>query len=153
MDLEHAKQWIGRNRDLGMEAVRIYIGFAIFAQGVLFIQRGIQMMESTQLRQLQYDSILLVHFISISHLAGGVLMMFGLLTRAAAATQLPILLGAIVFVHGPGGLFAPAQGLQFALLVFFLLVLVTVVGGGRLSADHYLAQYAARHDALTGRNA
>jgi putative oxidoreductase len=140
MTLERARQWMVHNRDLGMEAVRIYMGFAIFAQGVVFIQRGAQMMEDEGLRHLAYRSILLVHYISLSHLAGGVLMMFGLLTRAAAIAQLPILLGAVLFVHGPEGLFAPAQGLQFILLVFFLVSLVAVMGGGRLSADHYFAQ-------------
>jgi uncharacterized membrane protein YphA (DoxX/SURF4 family) len=73
--------------------------------------------------------------IAVAHLAGGLMLTFGLFTRIAAASQLPILAAALVFVHGRDGLFRPAQGFEYALLVLVLLMLFAIGGAGRISID------------------
>jgi uncharacterized membrane protein YphA (DoxX/SURF4 family) len=83
------------------------------------------------------------HLIAFAHLAGGLLLAAGLLTRLAAAVQVPILVGAVFMVHMREGLFGASQNLEFTLLVLFLLVISVVVGGGRLSADYFLAKREA----------
>ena len=75
------------------------------------------------------------------HLPGGLLLAIGLLTRVAALAQIPILLGAIFYVHLSNRMrVEPRQELEFATLVLFLLVLVFSYGGGRLSVDHLLSR-------------
>lgn len=135
----------GRNRDLVFEVIRIYLGLGLFAKGVYFASHiGVVM----SLLNDDFFSVVLAHGIALAHLAGGLLLAFGLLTRIAAAVQVPILLGAVFGVHLREGLFGPAQNLEFALLVLFLLVLFVVAGGGRWSADYFLTK---REALLTGR--
>jgi uncharacterized membrane protein YphA (DoxX/SURF4 family) len=60
----------------------------------------------------------------------------GFLTRVAAIAQIPILFGAVFFVHRQDGLFALGQSLEFSALVLFLLVIVTIAGAGKFSLDY-----------------
>jgi uncharacterized membrane protein YphA (DoxX/SURF4 family) len=78
--------------------------------------------------------------VTIAHLAGGGLLAAGLLTRVASLIQVPALAGAILFVHLKEGLFTKAGTLELTILVLFLLVLFTIVGGGPLSADARLRE-------------
>ena len=72
----------------------------------------------------------------LAHLCGGVLLAFGLLTRIAAAVQVPVLVGAVI-VHALDGIFAMGQSLEFASLVLVTLLFIIAVGPGRLSVDHH----------------
>ena len=58
------------------------------------------------------------------------------LSRIAALVQIPILVGAVFFVHRQDGLFALGQSLEFSALVLFLLCIVAIAGAGKLSLDH-----------------
>jgi putative oxidoreductase len=130
--------WINENRDLCMELLRIYLGVGLFIKGIYFLMANDQLFEYTQSIELPFVSYLLVHLIVLAHLCGGFLLAIGLLTRVAALIQLPILFGAVLFVHSKEGLFSFEQTLEFAMLVLFLLVIFCVYGGGRLSVDSLL---------------
>jgi uncharacterized membrane protein YphA (DoxX/SURF4 family) len=137
--------FVNRNRDVLLDLIRIYLGVGLFAKGVYFASHiGVVM----GLLNDDFGGVLLAHLIAFAHLCGGVLLAAGLLTRLAAAVQVPILLGAVFGVHLREGLFGPSQNLEFALLVLFLLVLFVIAGGGRLSADSFLAR---REALLSGR--
>jgi uncharacterized membrane protein YphA (DoxX/SURF4 family) len=75
--------------------------------------------------------------IAVAHMAGGLLLAFGLWTRAAAAVQIPILVGAVLFVHLREGLFTGAQTLEFAVLVLVILCLFALGGAGPWSVDAF----------------
>jgi uncharacterized membrane protein YphA (DoxX/SURF4 family) len=80
------------------------------------------------------------------------MLTIGLLTRLAAVVQLPILCGAMLFVHWRDGLFTRAQNLEFTLFVLFTLVLVAAYGPGRWSLDYHLFERVkAREQAAAGR--
>lgn len=134
--LNSTKAWILANRDLCIEALRIYLGSGLFLKGVNFLFTNSEvsnvLMNSTSLPVFSYMS---VHIIGLAHLCGGFLIAIGLITRAAAISQLPVLFGAIVFVNWEKGLFSMEQTLEFTMLVFFLLVVFAIYGSGRLSAD------------------
>ena len=57
----------------------------------------------------------------------------GFLTRVASLANIPILFGAVFFIHYPQGLAATDQSLELSALVLFLLALFAVRGSGRLS--------------------
>jgi putative oxidoreductase len=120
------------------ELVRIYLGLGLLAKGIQFVADG-DFVASMLVKNGQLDamSAAVAHYIPIAHLAGGLLLAIGLFTRLAALIQLPVLAGAVLFVHLPEGLFTRGQTLEFALLVFFLLALFAVYGGGPLSVDAY----------------
>jgi uncharacterized membrane protein YphA (DoxX/SURF4 family) len=48
----------------------------------------------------------------------------------------PILIGAVFFVHRGEGLLTATQSLEFSALVLFLLLVFVVSGAGKLSLDY-----------------
>ena len=132
------RAWLDQHRDVWLDLLRIYMGVALLLKAISFTQHMSAFVETMPLRGSAFAPALLAHYIVMAHAAGGIMLIFGLLTRIAAAVQVPILVGAVVFVHWNEGLFQPAQTLEFALLVLFILVLLTVAGGGRWSVDEQL---------------
>lgn len=128
---------VGR-RDLFLDLIRMYLGLGLIAKGIYFIIDGEfvgnLLLES---RSLDIGAAFLSHYIPMAHIAGGALMLLGLATRFAAIIQLPILVGAVFFIHLREGLFTRGQSLEFTALVLFLLLVFAVVGSGRLSVDNY----------------
>ena len=80
--------------------------------------------------------ILIGHYVVFAHVIGGFLLATGLLTRFACILQIPILVGAVFFVHRQDGLFALGQSLELSALVLFLLCVFFVSGAGKLSLDY-----------------
>lgn len=137
------KAFTERNRDLVFEVIRVYLGLGLFAKGVYFAGHTGAVISLLDRGAVDVPGVMLAHTIALAHLAGGLLVAAGLLTRLAAAVQVPILLGAVFLVHLREGLFGASQNLEFALLVLFLLALTVVYGGGRWSADWFLARRQA----------
>jgi len=139
MNWRQLSHWLEERRDIWLDLLRIYLGVGLFIRGMILFggESGVM------LRQLVGESshewfatALVAHYVAISHAAGGVLLAFGLLTRVAAAVQLPILVAAVV-LHASDGLFALGQSLEFAAFVLMSLLVIIVAGPGRLSVDHY----------------
>ena len=129
--------WLDGHRELGLELVRIYLGLALFAKGVAFVMEGMRTLrEMTAV--VGFGEAMLAHYVVMAHIAGGILLALGLATRLAAAVQIPVLAGAVLFVHSQEGLFTAEMHLELALLVLFLLIVFALVGAGRFSVDHYL---------------
>ena len=72
------------------------------------------------------------------HIIAGFALAVGLGTRIAAALNITVLLGAVVWVHSAEGLFSQGRGMEFSLFVLFSLCLVLWHGAGKLSFDHFL---------------
>lgn len=128
--------------NVAFELLRIYLGVGLFVRGVLFISNSgafLDMLGTSQSAWL--TSIVLIHYVALAHLVGGVMIAIGLFTRAAALVQLPILVGAVFVVHLQGGLIGPAQSLEFSALVLFLLILLFLWGSGKLSVDRYILEH------------
>lgn len=130
--------WISNHQEVVLDIVRIYLGVGLFVRGVLFISSTNGLATLVDLSEFSLASAALVHFVTFAHLAGGLMLAFGLLTRIAALVQIPILAGAVFLVHLNDGLLSANQSLEFSALVLFLLVVVFVFGAGRWSADHYV---------------
>ena len=81
-----------------------------------------------------------------AHLVGGSTLAAGLLTRIAALVQLPILIGAVGFLHLPRLMVMDVemrQNFELSSLVLFLTLLVFLHGSGRFSLDHAIAKGAS----------
>ena len=139
--VERITQWIDVHRDQALDVIRIYLGVALFAKGVAFIGHMMDLSEEVRLA-VGFMPTIVSHYVVAAHLAGGLLMAVGLVTRLAAAVQVPVLAGAILFVHAKQGLFTDAMTLELSLLVLFLLLVYTVVGARHFSVDAYLARSA-----------
>ncbi len=71
---------------------------------------------------------------------GGLALIFGLLTRPAAAVSAFTMVIAIFSVHFVNGLFMSNNGYEFALTLFAATLALTFQGAGRLSLDNLLAK-------------
>jgi len=138
------KSWLNTHPGvmLLMDLIRIYLGFALFFKGIYFMQNReelLKMMDNAG--GAWFAPAAVAHYIIPAHLFGGLMLMLGLLTRIAAAAQIPILLGAAFYVHMPRfSLMAveasQRQNFELAALVLFLTVLVFIHGPGHFSLDY-----------------
>ena len=130
--------WIRDHQEVVLDIIRVYLGVGLFVRGALFVGETSGVGELVDLSQFDFASAALIHYITFSHLIGGLLLAVGFFTRIAAAVQIPILMGAVFVVHLEEGLLSANQSLEFSTLVLFLLAVVFVFGPGRWSADHYV---------------
>lgn len=131
--------WADSRRNLWLDCIRIYLGLGLLARGLLLITNTptgfiVDLMQRSG--QSWLTGGMLLHYVMIAHFVGGVLLTIGFLTRVAAAVQIPILFGAVFFIHRQDGLFAMGQSLEFSALVLFLLCVIAVSGAGKLSLDY-----------------
>lgn len=130
-------EWMVEYRHYGIEVLRIVLGLLMFNNGIYFI-RNSEIMHAMLEEALPVAPFIAAHVVVFAFLAGGILLMLGLLTRVAAIIQVPILLGAVLFVHGPNIFMGGAQQPEYALLVLLLLIVFFFYGGGKWSVDHHL---------------
>lgn len=134
--------WAEAHPKVWLDCVRIYLGLGLFIRGLFIITNTRAEFITELLRSLDYPwlvTVALLHYIALAHLVGGLMLTAGLLTRIAAWVQIPILAGALV-IHRHEGLMSGGQSLEFAALVFFLLVIFAISGAGPLSVDHGMPQ-------------
>ena len=151
--MNEIKYWAQSHTDIALDLVRIYLGFGLMIKGIYFMGHG-ELVQ--QLLAGNDDSFFLraaiAHYVVPVHLAGGALLALGLLTRVAALSQVPVLLGAILYLYLPKAmLLEPRQNLEFAALVLFLVLLFVVFGAGRLSLDNRLFRHGDVEHALPER--
>lgn len=137
--LQKIIDWIDAHPEAAFDLVRFYLGIGLFVRGVLIIgapETSVEQLLGSE--QPAFVSAAVMHYVALAHLFGGALLAIGLITRIAALVQLPILIGAVFFVHVEEGLLATGQSLEFSALVLFLLIVVFLFGPGRWSADRYV---------------
>ena len=131
--------WADAHRDYWLDCVRIYLGLGLLARGLLLITNTstgyfVDLLQRSG--QPWITSGIMLHYVMVAHFVGGLLLTIGFLTRIAALVQIPVLIGAVFFVHRQDGLFALGQSLEFSALVLFLLGVFLVAGAGKLSLDY-----------------
>lgn len=120
---------------LGYDLLRMYLGVALFVRGALFIADPNRVISLVRRSSEWFWPLFLAHAIAIGHICGGILLAVGLATRVASVVQVPILFGAVFFVHWREGLLGASQSLELAGLVLVMLVVFSIFGSGPLSFD------------------
>ena len=148
--IDETRHWIKAHADIIIDLMRIYLGFGLFWKGIYFMMHRDELLKlMQQLGDLWFIPVMMAHYVVPVHLAGGLLLALGLLTRIAALVQIPILIGAVFYVYLPRSMyFEPRQQFEFSMLVLFLLCLVFAYGAGRLSLDYLLSKQKVEPDAL-----
>lgn len=74
-------------------------------------------------------------YLILAHGLGGICLVLGLFTRWAALANVPVMLGAVVFVHLKNGFWAHTNpsGYEYALVLLVVSLAVTMIGGGALA--------------------
>ena len=89
-------KWANAHTYNWLDILRIVLGVFLFTKGISFLtntQYYINLI--APIRDLG-GGMLIVHYIVAAHLVGGIMIVFGLLTRWAIMSQLPILLAAFL---------------------------------------------------------
>jgi putative oxidoreductase len=141
-NITDCKAWMDSHKDIVIDLIRIYLGVALFLKGLYFMMHREALntlLEGADTMAFVQGAV--AHYVIPAHLVGGVLLALGLLTRLAALSQIPILLGAVFYVWLPKMLVVEQrENFEFSALVLFLLGLIFVYGAGRLSVDHLLTR-------------
>lgn len=140
--------WANSHREYWLDCVRIYLGLGLFARGLLLVTNSSAGFFDTLAQESGQSWLthgVLLHYIILAHFVGGLLLTIGFLTRLAALIQVPVLMGAVFFVHRSEGLLASTQSLEFAGLVLFLLIVFVVSGAGKLSLDYVTFDRETKH--------
>jgi len=144
--INECRSWMESHMDIVIDLIRIYLGIGLFIKGLYFLMRQEEfkkLLEGADNAAFAQGAI--AHYVIPVHLAGGLLLALGLLTRLAAISQIPILVGAVFYVWLPRVLFVEQrQNLEFSALVLFLLTLIFVYGAGRFSVDHLITRKERR---------
>ncbi len=142
-DVKQLNHWIKTHGDLALDLVRIYLGVGLIIKAIYFMSHQdylLHLMDTAS--STWFAPAILIHYLILAHLCGGICLAAGLLTRVAAILQLPILFSALFYVHMPRMVTSmeARQSAEFAGLVLFLLILISIYGAGRLSLDYWLGK-------------
>jgi putative oxidoreductase len=135
--LQQINRWGATHHPRWLVVLRVALGICLFIKGISFASDVVELQQLLSSSNFTQSFPWLAYFITWVHLFGGFMIIIGLLTRFAVLLQLPILLGAVLFINsGSGILYSPAE-LGFSLLVLLLLLLFLVEGAGPVSLDNY----------------
>ncbi|HOO10571.1 MAG TPA: DoxX family protein [Cyclobacteriaceae bacterium] len=129
--------WGNAHRPGWLDFFRIALGIFITYKGFEFML-NIEALESTTAGMaVMFSGAAVAHYIIFAHALGGPLLVFGLYTRIVSLIQVPILIGAVVFVNYPKGFFSLGNHmeLEVSLIVLAGLIVFMVFGGGKFSVD------------------
>ena len=121
-----------------MDIIRIALGVFLCFKGVEFAQNTGKLM-GLMTNQVPFSSFMLIlvsHYILFAHILGGFLLAIGMLTRRAALIQIPVLLGAIIFVNTSPAMVREFSELTLSIIVLLLLIWFLIIGGGQWSFDY-----------------
>ena len=72
-------------------------------------------------------------YLILAHGLGGIFLVLGIYTRWAALANVPVMLGALLFVHLKSGFWAHKGGYEYVLVLLVATLAVAMIGGGALS--------------------
>mgnify|MGYP000875190865 FL=1 len=125
----------GHSQYYVLDVLRWALGALLFFKGVQFMMNTSYLVDIINPQSRDLLTIVLVHYIAFVHLAGGIFIVLGLLTRWVIAVQIPILVGAVL-VSGGG-----QEGMLESLMALYALLsglYLFIVGSGKHSVDYNL---------------
>ncbi|TCZ65196.1 DoxX family protein [Flaviaesturariibacter aridisoli] len=133
--IQHLQRWGEAHHPRYMDLVRIALGVFLCIKGIEFATHSNYLYEviSSQVPFSGFLLMLLQHYIIFAHIVGGFMIATGMLTRAAALAQIPILLGALIFVNS--GMTAHFTDFLLTLVLLAGLVWFFIIGSGYWSLD------------------
>ena len=139
--IEKIGYWGDTHHPKWMDIFRIGLGAIIFYKGIQFSSNIEDLRAMIPGRDLTIWTFMLSHYIAMAHLAGGILIILGLITRWAIIFQLPILIGAVILTGKESGMFDIYSTFWLSFIVLCFLVIFLVYGSGAFSVDEYLNKH------------
>ncbi len=139
--LGQLERWSTTHHPRWLVVLRVVLGLCLFWKGITFISNTVALQTMLADRGLNSYADWLPLVITWTHLLGGFLVIIGLFTRWAVLLQIPILLGAVIFINAPRGVFAAESEFGLALVILLLLIFFFFEGGGPISLDNFFKKH------------
>jgi putative oxidoreductase len=136
MNLLHRLEfWGDRHHPRWMDFVRIALGAFLLYKGFDFLQNMSRLLGLMSKNPYfgDFSYFLAGHYVVFAHILGGILLILGVLTRAACLIQIPVMLGAIFFVSTNQEMLKPYSQLAVSIIVLLLLIYFLIAGNGPLA--------------------
>ncbi|MES2432163.1 MAG: DoxX family protein [Bacteroidota bacterium] len=136
MNLVHRLEiWGDRHHPKWLDLIRIVLGAFLLYKGIDYLRHTSELIGLMTNRSPfgSFMVILLCHYIVFAHIVGGILMILGFLTRLACILQIPILVGALIFIHSNEDMFRTYSEIFVTVIVLLLLIYFLIVGNGPMS--------------------
>ena len=134
--LHQIEEWSGSHQPKWLVALRAGLGLCLFIKGIQFIHNSILLEQIIAGNSMLSNFSWIGTIIPMLHILGGAMILAGLFTRLACLIHIPILLGAVFFVHSKQGFFSGGSDLPFSVIILLLLIFFLVEGAGPLSLDN-----------------
>jgi putative oxidoreductase len=134
------QQWTANHNPKWLALIRAALGAALLLRGVNFLDNPIGLQEAIDHSKLQAYSGTLATALPWIHIVGGFLIIIGLYTRLASVIQMPVLLGAVVFINSKKGFFTAETDLSYSIILFLLLLVFAIEGSGSLSLGAFFRE-------------
>lgn len=131
------ERWGNSHRPGFLDILRIALGVYITYKGLFFITHMNELENTTSGVNTWFAGAFIAHYVVFAHILAGPLIAVGLFTRICCLIQIPILIGAVVFVNYPKGIFSIGNHmeLEVSAAVLLLLIVFMVFGAGKYSID------------------
>ena len=133
--IERIEHWGDTHHPRWVDIVRIGLGIFLIYKGIDFLRNMgvVNDLISNNISYGAFFTIMLGHYIVFAHILGGIFLALGAFTRFACLIQIPILIGAIIFVNFSQDVLRPYSSLLISVLVLLLLVYFLIAGNGPLA--------------------
>lgn len=132
--LKGRNKWANAHTYYLLDILRMLLGAFLIYKGIHFITNSRDFEDLIAPASNFLGGMLTFHYIAAAHIMGGVMIIFGLLTRWAIIAQLPILLGAVL-INFIGVM--NVNNLILATITLVVSLFFLFYGGGKHSADYY----------------
>ena len=136
--LHKIDNWSEKHHPLWLDLFRALLGIVLVWQALHFIVNKSSIIQIVEQYGFGFYTMTAAHAIIGIHLVGGLLILAGLLTRFAAAIQIPVLICNIIFIIIPNGFMSLRSEAELTIVVFALSILFLFEGSGHFSLDYYL---------------
>jgi putative oxidoreductase len=148
--LEKFEFWGDRHHPKWLDIIRIVLGIFLCYKGIDFLRNNsnlISLMKNTSPFS-EFMIILVGHYVTFAHILGGFFLTIGMFTRAACIIQIPILIGAIIFVNinATRDAFSPYSELFLSIIILLLLIYFLIIGNGPLSVKIPPEEHLKEHE-------
>lgn len=132
--VKNLNKWANAHTYYSVDVMRILLGAFLIGKGISFITNNREFEDILSPLSNFLGGMMVFHYVAVAHIMGGVMLVFGLLTRWCIMAQLPILLGAVL-VNFIGVMHF--QNLVISVITFSLSLFFLIYGSGKHSADYY----------------
>ena len=132
--LNNYLDYLNSKQNIAYSFIRIFLGIALLIRGIILIIDPQTIIEIARKENLHA----FISYVTIGHLLGGIMLIFGLYSRLGALIQIPILFSAVFIVNLHNGLMHGSESFELSALVLFLLMIYFIWGAGKISIDHFL---------------